>query len=378
MSKRKILYLSGTRADFGLMSSVLNLIDKHPGLNLSIYATGMHLAPEFGSTVKEVKKAFPQTSIINAGFSKTASTADFIAVLTPKLVTRIKKDRPDLVIVLGDRSEMLLMAMVCSYLRIPVAHIHGGDKTTTIDENVRHSITKLSHLHFAATKDAAERAKKLGEESWRIIQSGAPSIDTILNRKLPAREDVYKFLDIKQGFILLLQHPVSDQIGKAGVQMEETIRAVKSFNFPAVTIYPNADEGGFEIIKAIEAQRSNPNFKIFPSVNYGMFLGLVRECLVWVGNSSGGIIESASFHTPVVNVGDRQKGRPQSGNVLNVGYNKSEIIKAIEKSLLDKEYLNKVSRVKNIWGDGKAAERIVKILSEIKMDDKLLNKQITY
>lgn len=383
MKKRKIAYITGTRADFGLMSSVLKSIDNHPQFTLQVFATGMHLIPKFGFTFKEVKSAYPDAVKISSFFedSTKAGMAKFIADFQIKFWKALKENKPDLVLVLGDRAEMLGAAVIANYYGLPVAHVHGGDKTTTIDETARHAITKLSHLHFAATKDSGDRIKKLGEQDWRIHIVGAPSLDNVLSEKIPNRKEINSYLGLEadRKFILVLLHPVTKSINESGVQMEQTLKAVKSFNLPVAVVYPNADAGGLKIIQVIEREKNNPNFHLFPSVEYSMFLGLERETAVWVGNSSAGIIESASFQTPVVNIGDRQKGRPQSGNVINALYSKNEIENAINKSLSDKNFLAKLKKIKNIWGDGKTGKRIVKILSETDFNNpRLVQKIITY
>lgn len=381
MKVRKIAYITGSRADFGLMTSVLTALEKSPYFDLQIYATGMHLMPEFWFSFNEVKKVFPKTKKIAVQFSDDHNTmANFVAGFVPPLTKVLQRDKPDIVLVQGDRVEMLAVALVSNYLGLPLAHTHGGDKTTTIDDTARHAITKLSHIHFAATNDSLNRIKKLGEEQWRIHVVGAPSLDTILNQKLPNKPTVHNALTlpVNQKFILILQHPVTNQIEQAARHMEMTITAAKQLDLPIVIIYPNADAGGRQMIKIIEREKKNPKARLFPNVAYSLFLAIAREAAVWIGNSSAGIIESASFHTPVVNIGDRQNGRPDSGNVIHVAHEEKQIVTAIKKSLFDKQYLGKISKVKNIWGDGKAAARIVKIFQNIEIDRKLLHKQITY
>lgn len=380
--KKKIAYVTGTRADFGLMTPVLNAIQQSKSLDLTLYATGEHLKAELGNTINEVRKYFPKVLPIRAilkGDTKSGVTK-FAGDFLLKVSEVLNQNRPDLIIVLGDRIEMLGTALACLYLGIPVAHIHGGEKTGTVDEVARHAITKLSQLHFAATKDAAERIIKMGEVKKRVYTVGAPALDTILNESLPTKVELYARLKLDLGskFILLVQHPVSEDIENAGKQMAITIKAVKHFKLPVVVVYPHLDVGGQKIIKEIEKEKSNKLFKILKNVDHKTFLALEREALVMVGNSSAGIIEVASFQTPVINIGDRQKNRERSGNVLDVGYNEKEIILAIKKSLNDKKYLAKLKKIKNIYGDGKTSKRIVKILENLKIDKNLLNKHIYY
>ena len=382
VKKRKIAYVSGTRADYGLMTSILKAIDKSDKLELLLYATGIHLMSKFLETAKEVEREFSQTKRLPAVFENDSrlGMAKFTGQFLVKLVSAFEKDKPDLVLTLGDRVEMLCVATACLYLGIPTAQVHGGEKTFTVDEVARHAITKLSNLHFPATKESAKRIKKMGEEAWRIHVVGAPAMDTILNEKLPSRKKVLGYLKLgkDQKFILITQHPVSEEYQEAGKQMEETLTAVKEFNLPAVAVYPHADAGGLKIIKVLEKEKNNPFFRIFPSISYKMFLALEKEAVVWVGNSSAGMIESASFKTPVVNVGTRQLGRQHGGNLINVGYNRKEIFAAIKKSLFDAGYRKKLRKVSNPYGDGKTGPRVVKILENLKFDNKLLVKQLNY
>lgn len=379
---RKIAYVSGTRADFGLMTPVLRAIKKSKKLKLQLYATGIHLMPEFGRTFKEVKKEFPEAIAIPTTFDSDdrAGMARFAGKFLKKIVAIFEKRRPDIVLVLGDRIEMLLTATAALCLGIPIAHVHGGDKTFTVDEVARHAITKMAHVHFAATKESAERIGKMGEEARRIHIVGAPALDTILNEKLLSRAELFRKLGLnpKEKIILVTQHPVSEEWGSAGKQMEETIAAVKSLGLPTVIIYPHADAGGRKIIKVIAKERKDLLFHIFRSLPYKDFLALEREAAVWVGNSSAAMIESASFKTPVVNVGTRQLGRQHGDNVINVGHNRGEIKKAIQKSLYDKKYLSELKKIKNPWGDGETGPRIAEVLENLKIDSKLLAKQITY
>ncbi len=381
-SKKKIAYVTGTRADFGLMTPILSAINKSKYLDLKLYATGIHLMPEFGYTYNQVKKIFPRVVPIKVIFENDEgpAMAKFVGQFINKLVDAFKKDRPDFVLTLGDRPEMLGVAVACLYLGIPTGQIHGGDKTCTVDEASRHAIAKLSSLHFPATKESANRIARMGEESWRINMVGAPALDVILKEKLPNKKTLFKNLglNLRKPIILLTLHPVSEDYKNSGKQMAEVLAAVKSFNLPVIIIYPHADAGGRRIIAEINKVRKNDNFHIFPSLPYKDFLALSREAGVWAGNSSAAMIESPSFKIPVVNIGNRQAGRQMTGNIINVGYKREQIRQAIKKSLEDKNYLKRLKKIKNPWGDGKTAPRIVKILENLSINEKLLNKQIIY
>ncbi|KKS95708.1 MAG: UDP-N-acetyl-D-glucosamine 2-epimerase, UDP-hydrolysing [Candidatus Giovannonibacteria bacterium GW2011_GWA1_43_15] len=379
---KKIAYISGNRADFGLMTPILQAIQKSKKLELRLYTTGTHFMPEFGGTINIVKKLFPNVKEIPVAFESDdrKGMAKFAAQFLGKLIPVLVKDKPDIVFAPCDRVEMLTAAMAALYLGIPVAHIHGGEKTSTVDELARHAITKIAHIHFAATKESAERIKKMGEDKWRIHIVGAPVLDVILNEKLPSRAELYKKLNLdpKEKIILVTQHPVSEAWKDAGRQITKTFSAVKSFGLPIVVAYPNADAGGRKIIEVIKREKKNPQFRIFPHLQHEDFLALEREAAVWVGNSSAGMIESSSFKTPVVNVGARQLGRQHGDNVINVGYDRDEIKKAVDKSLNNKIYLAGLKKIKNPWGDGKTGPRVAKILENVELVPKLLAKQITY
>ncbi len=381
-NKKTIAYITGTRADFGLMTPVLQAIERSKQLRLKLVATGIHLMPLFGETIHEVRKEFPTVSTIPALFDsdEPASMARFSAECLFGLVPWLLKERPDMMLLLGDRPEMLAAAVACLYVGIPVAHIHAGDKTGTVDEVARHAITKLAHLHFCATTEAAKRVARLGEEAWRIHVVGAPALDVIKNETLPSRVELcgQLGLDVEKPIVLVTQHPVSEEVSNAGLQMRQTLQAVSSLGLPAVIIFPHADAGGRQMITEIERYRTRPLFYIFPSLPFKQFLALAREAAVWVGNSSGAVIESASFKTPVVNIGRRQLGRVQGANVVNVPHDTRAIYTAMRRWLEDKRYRKKLFRLTNPWGDGQAAERIVRKLEEISIDERLLWKQIIY
>ncbi len=380
--KKKVAYITGNRADFGLMTPVLLAMRKSKKLSLTVYATGMHLMPEFGRTLKEVKKIFPDVKVISAIFKSDGNKgmASFSSAYIKRLVEMFTKDRPDFVITLGDRVEMLCTALTCLYMHIPSGQLHGGEKTSTVDEIARHTITKLSNLHFPATRVSAQRIEKMGEEKWRIHIVGAPALDMILHGNLPSKREVYRFLDIRPSlpYILVTQHPVSQEWTESGRQMRETLRAVKHFGIPVVVTYPNADAGGRVMIREINKEEGNSLFRIKPSIPYAYFLAIEKYAAVWVGNSSGAMIESSSFHTPVVNVGDRQKGRERGLNVIDSPHIHTRIEKAIRKSLSDKKYRKRLQKIKNPWGDGKTGMRVVKILEKTDFNTQLLNKHLTY
>lgn len=383
MVKKHTVYVSGSRADYGLMKNTLSEIARHPKLKLSIIVTGMHLMSEFGMTVDEIKKDGFETHKLKATYVRDdrAAMAEFIGEFILQLTEFFKKkdNRPDLILVLGDRGEMLAAAIVGEYLGIPVAHIHGGDVTSTVDEASRHAITKLANIHFPAIKESAERIIKMGEEKKNVHVVGAPGIDEIVNFSMN-RNDLEKKIGIRLAdkFAIVAQHPVTAEISHAKDQMKETIEAVLSAGLQAIVIYPNADAGGRAMIETIEQYRSNPSISIFKSLNRDEFLGLMKYASVMIGNSSAGIIEAASFKLPVINVGTRQQGRQRACNVIDADYDRKKILAAIKKALNDKKFRLALKKCKNPYGDGKTAQRVAKLLAEIKINNELLQKRISY
>jgi UDP-hydrolysing UDP-N-acetyl-D-glucosamine 2-epimerase len=360
MKKRTIAYVSGTRADFGLMTGILRAIEAHPKLGLHVYAMGMHLMPKFGYTYDEVRRVFQHTKKIHATIRSDSRVAmsRYLADCVTSVTSEFSRNRPDVALVLGDRTEMLAVACACMYLGIPVAHIHGGDVSGTIDDVVRDVITKLSSIHFPATSAAAKRLRSLGVDRDRMYVVGSPSLDAIVH---------WQHRMQKQRYILLLLHPENESRAQNLRNVRIVLSALEHFHVPLIIIYPNADPGGSAIIGEIEKQRRNPLITIFRSIPYEKFLSVAGRASVWVGNSSAGIIESPSLQVPVVNLGDRQKGRIRGANVIDVPFDKHLIRRAVEKSLTNTAYLRKISRIRNPWGDGKTAQRIVKILASHKI-----------
>lgn len=379
--KRKILYISGSRAEYGLMRSVLREIKKHPALELEIIVTGMHLMREFGLTVKDIEKDGYKFHRVYAVYERDdkKSMADFIGKFISLLTEKITEIDPDIILLVGDRGEMLAGAIVGAYLTIPVAHIHGGEVTSTVDEIARHAITKLSHIHFVATPLSARRVIQMGENPSNVFIVGAPSIDNILSGEFTQPRDIAKNydLDLSRPIIIVVQHPVTTEIEDAERQMRETMEAISDIGEQTIVIYPNADAGGRRMIKVIEKYRDKTFIRIYESVPYMDFLGLMNVADVLVGNSSSGIIEAPSFGLPVVNIGKRQEGRERAENIIDVNHDRKEIKKAIEKALYDENFkrLVKSSRNKNPYGDGKAGVRIARILSEIDLSTNLLQKK---
>ncbi|NNC86188.1 MAG: UDP-N-acetylglucosamine 2-epimerase (hydrolyzing) [Bacteroidia bacterium] len=378
---RKVLYITGSRADFGLMKNTLIKIHSNTSLDLSIIACGMHLMKEYGNTLDEITQSDFNVDIANVTFKKNdrSSMASYIGELICSLVKKIELIKPDILLLLGDRGEMLAGATVGAYLGIPVAHIHGGEKSSTIDEAVRHAITKLSHLHFCSTEESYNRLKKLGEKTENIFITGAPGLDGIKQNILKS-DEIYEIYALKKNepFVILLQHPVSEELGNASNQIKESLEAIKSMKIQCIVIYPNADAGSKEMIDEINKYSDDENFKIHKNVERAHFLSLLNTGKALIGNSSAGVSESSSFKIPVINIGNRQKNRQSAKNVIHCDYNKNDIIKTMDFISTNEQFKKTLKQLVNPHGDGSASQKIIEVLIKKEINESLLQKQITY
>jgi GDP/UDP-N,N'-diacetylbacillosamine 2-epimerase (hydrolysing) len=371
--RRRVAVVTGTRAEFGILRPVLAAIQADKSLSLSLLATGMHLMKEFGGTLAEIKKEGFSAIKLDASYSQDTpqAHAEFVGKCQTLCAKALSKLKPDFTLVLGDRGEALAAAAASGYLRIPVGHIHGGELSGHVDGAVRHAITKLAHLHFTATEGAKKRIVRMGEEPWRVTVSGAPALDRILGEPLPTWDALARRyrLDLSRPVALVAQHPVSGEEARAGRQMEETLRALQESGVSVFAVYPNADPGGRRMISVLRKARVNAR----PSLPHRDFLGFLSGASVLVGNSSSGIIESASFGLPVVNVGSRQDGRERSGNVLDCAPERRAIKRAVARQLSKFRF-----PTDNVYGDGQAAGRIARVLATVPLGPRLLEKRMTY
>ncbi len=381
--KRKIAVICSSRATYGYKRRIIGLINKMPGLELQLIVTGSHLMEKYGNSVKDIEAdGYP----INTRLAMTIegdTPSDWVRALGQEMSNLpyvFEKNKPDIVLVTGDRAEMFVAATVAAYMNIPVAHIQAGDVSGHIDGSVRHAITKLVHIHFPACEDSANRVRKLGEEDWRIFTVGAPQLDDIVQGEKISKKELQKSFgcDFNKPVILVIFHPVLIEHKESARQMKNVMEAVKEMGEQTMIIFPNMDAGNYKIIKTVEQYAKFPFIKIFRNLERATFISLLANSSVLVGNSSTGILEAPSFKLPVVNIGNRQRGRMQAINVINVSYAKDQIVEGIKVAMDDKEFKNKLVKCVNPYGDGYSSERIVDILKNIKIDKKLLDKKITY
>jgi UDP-N-acetylglucosamine 2-epimerase (non-hydrolysing)/GDP/UDP-N,N'-diacetylbacillosamine 2-epimerase (hydrolysing) len=384
LNLRSVTVVTGTRAEFGILTPILVEIMRSKDLELHIIATGMHLSEVHGYTLKDIERSgFRVDEVVDMSpcDDSEASMAKALGKGIIGVTEAFERINPDIVLVLGDRSEAFAGAIAGAYTNRVVVHVHGGEVTKgCIDESIRHAVTKLAHVHFPATRDGAERIIKLGERRANVHVVGAPALDVILNVAKSTPEEVAKELglDLTKPIILAVQHPVTTQADEAADQMRVTLDALVALHEQTVLLYPNNDAGGIRMIKVIERSNFPPYIRTYPSLPQKQYLGLMATAAVMVGNSSSGIIEAPSFGLPFVNIGMRQEGRLRGDNVIDVPHDRDAIVEAVRKALHDKAFREKVSKRRNPWGDGKAAKRIVKLLSELEITEELLQKQITY
>lgn len=374
---RHVFYVTGTRADFGLMRSTLEQINNTPSLKLSVAITGMHLEHQFGETKREVFATRINSYVVDSckeDGSRT-SMSNAVGKQLQGFTDLFSKHNPSVILLLGDRGEMLAAAIAALYLNIPVVHIHGGELSGTVDESIRHAISKLSHFHFVATENSRCRLIKMGENPSNIYVTGAPGLDQILNIPLPDKQKLLSLLEIRDSLYLiaLVFHPVVQDAELAGEQIKQVLIGLPK-DGQIVILMPNADAGGHLIRDELNKfSLSASNVKIVTHLPREYYLALLAHCNVLVGNSSSGIIEAASFGTPVVNVGERQANRERNSNTLDVKINSEDISLAISCSLSKKE-----NSKENVYGDGNAGTRICSLLTEIIIDQNTTRKCNAY
>lgn len=378
---RRICYISGTRADFGLMQPTLEAIEARSDLSLSVLATGMHLSSAHGLTIDEIDEAGLRVAArveVPLEPATGATMARNIGIMLGAFVDAMQADRPDVVLLLGDRGEMLAGAMTGIHLNIPVAHVCGGERSGTVDEPVRHAISKLSHLHFTATVAARERLIRMGESQAHIQVVGAPGLDGLTDGPFRSREEVLEEhgLDPTRPFALMVYHPVLQEAGSAATDARRLIEQLAAAGSGILALMPNADAGSEGVRQTLLETVGRPGFVLRTHLPRNRFVEVMRIADLMIGNSSSGITEAASFGTPVLNVGRRQNLRERNANVLDVPCTDPQLREGIRTQLAKGRY-----PIYNIYRHaegGRAADRIADALASVVLDDRLLMKVNQY
>lgn len=374
--KRIIAAITSSRADYSHLYWPLRELAARPDVEIKLIALGPHLAPEFGRTIFEIEKdQIPVAARIECLLSSDTDVgmAKSIGLAALSLADCLGEMRPDLLLLIADRYEMLAPAAVATALRIPLAHIEGGEITEgAIDDAIRNALTKLSHIHFTSTERARARVIAMGEEEWRVHCAGAPSLDHLRRSALQSRDEIAGQLgvDLRQPAILAAFHPLTvarETTREAGA----FFAALAALRDPILFCYPNADAGSREMIERTrEFAAVHKNARMFVNLNPVSYWSLLRNVDVVVGNSSSGIMEAASFAVPVVNVGMRQRGRERGRNVLDAEASCESILEQIAKTKT-REFRCSLKGMQNPYGDGHAAERIAQVLATVPLDEEL-------
>lgn len=372
---RTVCVVTGTRADYGLLRWVMEGIRQSPDLRLQVIATGMHLSPEFGLTYREIEKD---------GFAIDRKVEMLLSSDTPAGITKsmglglmgfgeaIEQLKPDLMLVLGDRFEIFAAAAAAMVARVPLAHLHGGETTEgAIDEAIRHSITKMSHLHFVAAEEYRRRVVQLGEAPERVFLVGGLGIDNLRRLELLDRAALEAALDFKLGpkNLLVTFHPVTLEESTAGAQMAELLAALDALeDTHLIFTMPNADTDGRILIDMIEQfVAARPHARAYTSLGQLRYLSCIRQVDGVVGNSSSGLAEVPSFHKGTVNIGDRQRGRLKAESVIDCSPERESIAGAL-RTLYSPEFQVQLATVRNPYGEGGASEKVVRVLQEYPLD----------
>jgi len=379
MLRRKICVVTGSRADYGLLYWVMKEIQKDPDLELQIIATGMHLSPEFGLTYKVIEKdGFVIDEKVEMILSSDSpiGTAKSIGLGTIGFADALDRQKPDILVVLGDRYEILAAAQAALVARIPIAHIGGGDVTEgAFDDSIRHCITKMSHFHFVTNEIAAERVRQLGERTEYVYNVGSPGLDQIRHLTLLERGELEQALgfSFRRKNLLITFHPSTLSSQPAAIQFQELLDAVSTFGIDVGLIFtkPNSDPEGRIIIQMIdEYVLRHKNAKAYSSLGQRYYLSAVAQVDAVIGNSSSGLYEVPSFKKPTVDIGDRQKGRLRASSVINCDPDAVSIEHAIKEA-----FFKDCSDAVNPYGDGDSSSKICAVLRDTSSFDHLLKKR---
>lgn len=371
---RKVFILVERRADYSRYKPILEKLNEDPFFETYLVVTGICLLDIHGKDINYIE---------NDGFEINATIPMFdpeaednggemvrsMSRVLSGVVTELEKANPDVVLSGFDIGGNFAVTVAAAHMNIPVAHIQGGEVTGSIDESIRHAMSKFSHIHFPATEDARNRLIKIGENPEDIYVVGCPSIDVLVNTpyedkaKLEAKYD----LDFSKPFVIMIQHPVTTEAKSSLDQIKETIQVIKRMDIQALALLPNNDAGHSKIIDEIKKS----GIRWYPSLSTNDFINLYRNAWALVGNSSSGIHETPTFKIPAVNIGNRQMGRERAANVIDVPNNAEAIEAGINKALFDEEFKTFVRTIENPYGIGNSAEQIVKILKEVSFEGKI-------
>jgi UDP-hydrolysing UDP-N-acetyl-D-glucosamine 2-epimerase len=377
--KRKIVVVTSSRAEYGHLYWLLKDLVSDTELDPKLLVMGAHLSPEFGTTIDEIRQdGFAIEAEIECLLSSDSDLgmAKTIGLATLGCADALARIRPDILLLIADRYEMLAPASVALALRIPIAHIEGGEVSQgAIDDAVRNALTKLSHIHFACTQKARRRVIAMGEEDWRVHFTGSPGLDALRRRPLLSRKELEEKLGcaLDEPPVVVAYHPVT-LLEDTTVEFEHLLAALNCFSHPLIFVYPNADAGSRLLVaRSRQFVEGRGRSRVFVNLDHHTFLGLLSQAAAMVGNSSSGIMESTSLNLPAVNIGIRQQGREHAANILDASA-AAEDIAVKMRIALSPEFKEKVRGMTNPYGDGCASQRILKVLKRVQLGPSLLMK----
>jgi UDP-hydrolysing UDP-N-acetyl-D-glucosamine 2-epimerase len=380
-ARRRIAVVTTSRADYSHLYWPLRELDSNPAIDLGVFVLGPHLSPQFGNTVAEIERdEFPIKARIECLLSSDTDTgmAKTIGIAIQSLADALTAWRPDLLLLIADRYEMLAPASVAVALRIPIAHIEGGEVSQgAIDDQVRNAITKLAHIHFTSMETARRRVIAMGEEPWRVHYAGAPSLDHLRRSKLLNRGEVETRLGLKltRPSILAAWHPVTI-LRDTNAEADALFQALTKTRGQLIFVYPNSDAGSYALIDRTRAlMKTRADTHLYVNLDAVTYWSLLRQVDVMIGNSSSGIMEAGSFALPVVNVGMRQQGRERGENVVDVAAESGAIYRVLKRTL-NPAFRRKLRGMTNPYGNGTAAKRIVRVLASVRLENLLVKEPV--
>ena len=387
--KKKIIAITGARSEYDLMFSIYDKLRKNENFDFSLIVTGPHLSETYGLTSQYIEKdGFKIVdwvfNLIDSG-EKLARVSS-IGNQIPLIAQTLYREKPDIVIVAGDREDVMSVALICAYMNIPLAHFFGGDiaKDGNIDNSIRYATSKLAHIHFVTLEQHKQTLLRLGEDEWRIFVVGNPALDRFLNTSVISKKELLTKLvvdfNLFNDYAVLIQHSIITEVEIQSKQIRITLDALVESGIKCFINFPNSDAGSHAIIQAYNEYiiRYPEQFSLFKNLDREMFVNLLRNARFLIGNSSSGLLEAPSLGLPVINVGLRQKGRVHGKNVLFVDNNNEQILAAIFKVLNDDSFLSDVAKKENPYGKGNTSEKVMSILMETEINDNLIYKNITY
>lgn len=379
---RHIAVLTGKRGGFGAMKPMLRAMANDPGIRLSLLVTDQHVSQKFGATIAEVEKDFTVAAAVDMeqANGSSRSRARALGVCLMRMSDVLAELAPDILVLYGDRGEVLATALAAVTLRIPIAHLQGGDVSGNVDELMRHAVTKLAHLHFPSTQASGRRILAMGEEAWRVEVVGDNHIDLIVAGEYTDAGVVRRRFEIAEGEapLVVLLHPETTRVRDGYRDMRAVLDAVLVEGRRVIAVYPCSDHGYEQVVRAMHEYEGHPRLSVHKNIDAPDFWGLLSIAGAMIGNSSAGLIETPYFRIPALNLGERQRDREHGDNVIHCGFEPAELRLALDRALRDPSFRRTVADCAQPFGDGQAWRRIVERLKSAPLGEALFDKRLSY